>query len=131
MNDQAAIRDILAAGLLYADQAEVAVRAKFKCEYCGLDFLKSPEHYRQWVWDHVVPRHRGGGEDSDNKAAACRICNLLKGVFDPTNAGKNMMSRSEKIKAAQEYIHPKKIEWDQYEEGRIQRFRDIVKKWAG
>lgn len=125
MNDQALVRDIVAAGLLTADQAEVAVRAKFKCEYCGFDFLKSSEHYRQWCWDHIVPRYRGGGEEPDNKAAACHICNLLKGVFDPSDAGKNVL-RSEKIKVAQEYIRPLKIERDKWEEEHIQRFRDIV-----
>ena len=41
MNDQILARKLIEAGALSDENAIAAVRADFKCEYCGLDFLSS------------------------------------------------------------------------------------------
>ena len=59
---------------LYPD---VARRARHRCEYC-----RAPEAVYNLEFDveHIVPRGRGGPDELDNLALACRSCNLRKGV---------------------------------------------------
>ncbi|MBX3746860.1 MAG: HNH endonuclease [Verrucomicrobiae bacterium] len=54
----------------------VAARAGHHCEYCG-----APEVLFNLAFEveHIVPRRRGGGDEDDNLALACRACNLAKG----------------------------------------------------
>jgi HNH endonuclease len=67
----------------------VRMRAKGRCEYCGL-----PEHLVPLITfhlEHVVPRQHGGSDDQTNLAMACPWCNRAKGPnlsgIDPeTNA---------------------------------------------
>lgn len=53
----------------------VAERAGYRCEYCH-----APEVVFNFPLEveHIVPKARGGGEDLDNLALACRACNLFK-----------------------------------------------------
>jgi hypothetical protein len=63
---------------------EVAERAKYRCEYCDLDFLASLENYKLWQVDHIVSVNSGGDEGLANLALACRRCNSdLKGRWNP------------------------------------------------
>src|ERR1035437_8656827 len=52
--------------LLTMERAKVAVHARCRCEYCDLEFLKSAENYRQWQWDHIIPKESGGIEGPEN-----------------------------------------------------------------
>lgn len=53
-------------------------RDDHRCQYCGetADSI-----------DHIVPRSRGGGNEWENVAAACRPCNLRKRDRTPAEAG--------------------------------------------
>lgn len=57
-------------------RAQVARRARYRCEYCGL-----PERFagHRHEVDHVVPRQHGGVTDLANLAFACLRCNRCKG----------------------------------------------------
>lgn len=74
----------MAAGLPARIRQEVASRAGYRCEYCGL-----PQAYALHARepDHIVPRQHGGEGDSQNLAWACLRCNRYKGPnvgsFDP------------------------------------------------
>lgn len=46
------------------------------CHYCG----KELHPLRDFCIDHVVPKCAGGTDAIDNLVAACRPCNLKKGV---------------------------------------------------
>lgn len=60
----------------------VFVRDDYRCQYCGsgADSI-----------DHVIPRSRGGLDDWENLAAACRTCNSTKRNRTPTEAGMRLM----------------------------------------
>lgn len=60
----------------------VFARDDYRCQYCG---------DRADSIDHVVPRSRGGGDDWDNLAAACRSCNSSKRNRTPTEAGMRLV----------------------------------------
>jgi hypothetical protein len=74
----------MAAGLPERLRQEVASRAGYRCEYCGL-----PQAYALHAHepDHIVSRQHGGEGDSENLAWACLRCNRYKGPnvgsFDP------------------------------------------------
>jgi hypothetical protein len=55
--------------------AEVAGRAGHRCEYCG-----APEAVFNFAFEveHVLARSRGGADELENTALACRSCNLFK-----------------------------------------------------
>lgn len=59
----------------------VAKRAAHRCEYC-----RAPEVVFNigFEVEHVAPSARGGTDEPDNLALACRACNLRKG--DTTTA---------------------------------------------
>jgi len=68
-------------------RAEVARRARYRCEYCGYPEAASSTPLEV---DHIVPRARGGIATFDNLALCCRRCNLYKRVqteaVDPVTA---------------------------------------------
>ena len=53
----------------------VAARAGHRCEYCG-----APEAVFNFPFEveHIVPPRRGGVDDMENRALACRSCNVFK-----------------------------------------------------
>jgi 5-methylcytosine-specific restriction endonuclease McrA len=57
-------------------------RDEHRCQYCG---------DRADSIDHVVPRSRGGSDDWDNLAAACRACNSVKRNRTPAEAGMQLL----------------------------------------
>jgi hypothetical protein len=78
----------------------VARRADHRCEYC-----RAPERLFNTKFDveHVTPVSRGGADDPENLALACRICNQKKGdaTTGPDPAG-----------AAQVYLFdPRRDRW--------------------
>jgi hypothetical protein len=54
---------------------EVARRAGYRCEYCGLSQFGQEATFHV---DHVVPRAAGGPTTADNLALACVSCSLRK-----------------------------------------------------
>ena len=60
----------------------VFARDDYRCQYCG-DSADSI--------DHVVPRSRGGSDEWDNLAAACRACNSSKRNRTPAEAGMRLL----------------------------------------
>jgi 5-methylcytosine-specific restriction endonuclease McrA len=69
------VKNLIDSGALSEEAAILIHNAGYKCEYCGLPFFDSPLNYKQFQVDHIVPRKKGGGENIENKAAACRTCN--------------------------------------------------------
>jgi 5-methylcytosine-specific restriction endonuclease McrA len=65
-------------------QARAGIRCKFQCEYCGRFLLASVEDYDTWQWDHLVPVKKGGGDEEENGAIACKLCNSMKRDFVPS-----------------------------------------------
>ena len=53
----------------------VAQRAGHRCEYC-----RAPEAVHSFAFEveHTLPRTRGGGDELNNLALACRACNAFK-----------------------------------------------------
>jgi hypothetical protein len=89
-SDEAKVRELLETGKWSRVQALARIRAKFCCEYCGLDLIDSVAHYKLWQLDHIVPKRVKieRGEDPDdmaNLAISCKACNCdFKGGFDPS-----------------------------------------------
>ena len=56
--------------------SDIARRADHRCEYC-----RAPEAAFNFPFEveHVVPTARGGADEADNLALACRACNVRKG----------------------------------------------------
>ncbi len=55
----------------------VALRARFRCEYCG---IAEDDSFLGCEVDHIVSRKHGGGDDVENLALACTPCNRNKGT---------------------------------------------------
>lgn len=53
----------------------VARRARYRCEYCGID--EGDSGFRHQI-DHIVSSKHGGSSNSDNLAFACIVCNRNK-----------------------------------------------------
>jgi len=76
-------------------------RANYKCEYCGKSLIDSADDYFfSAEKDHVVP---GAGEELENLALACRVCNRIKRRKNFTEGG-TIIQRSEIIAKAAQYI---------------------------
>ena len=54
---------------------QILERDSFTCRFCG---KRAPE--TELEVDHVVPRSKGGSDDTSNLVTACRDCNRGKGV---------------------------------------------------
>ena len=71
----------------------VASRAGHRCEYC-----RAPEAVFNFPFEveHIVPIAREGADVDDNRALACRACNVRKGAevedVDPVNQGSVRLS---------------------------------------
>ena len=60
----------------------VFARDEYRCQYCGAGADSI---------DHVIPRSRGGLDDWENLAAACRTCNSTKRNRTPAEAGMRLL----------------------------------------
>jgi 5-methylcytosine-specific restriction endonuclease McrA len=93
------------------DMVGIAVRARFKCEYCSADLLASVDAY-EWNWEreHVVPLSSGGADSLDNWAMACRVCNQLKGRWDPRSDALDPSVRDDLVAAARRFVQARRAE---------------------
>jgi hypothetical protein len=99
------VRLLVATGKWGPEMVDIAERARYRCEYCQLDLLASPENYKLWEVDHIIPKSSGGLETLENLALACRHCNCYwKGTFDPSASVGVSRSRESLIATAREYI---------------------------
>ncbi|HLG45792.1 MAG TPA: HNH endonuclease [Reyranella sp.] len=53
------------------------------CTYCGKPTTNRPSFPNSLERDHIIPRWRGGNNDPENEAPACRTCNRRKGPRTP------------------------------------------------
>ena len=80
---------------------DVWLLANGRCEYCKTDLLASSDlYFRGGHIDHIIP---DGGDDLENLALACAVCNLLKRRFDPRTEAADI-TRDALIQAATDYI---------------------------
>jgi len=101
------VKALVATGKWSHETAELGVAAGFKCEYCGKDFLDSPDTYKLWQVDHIIPRRADGEDKAENKAIACRQCNMdFKSRWNPLNAFPKGLNptREELIEAVRRYV---------------------------
>ncbi|MDF1762997.1 MAG: HNH endonuclease [Oleibacter sp.] len=97
-------------GKWHVNTAWLSQRAGHKCEYCGLDFFASVSSYKSFQIDHIVPVSKGGDPDSnDNKAVACKTCNVdLKSRWNPKDRC-NSDDRNQLIEAVRSYIKEREL----------------------
>jgi 5-methylcytosine-specific restriction endonuclease McrA len=55
----------------------VRSRANQRCEYCGIHQRIYPDF--AFHIEHIVARQHGGGDELDNLALSCHLCNSKKG----------------------------------------------------
>lgn len=79
--------------------AVVFVRAKGRCEYCGSELMHNRITWDSVQFDHIIPKSKGGEDNEENLALACKPCNNQKMTFIPS--GNN---RIEKIESARSHI---------------------------
>jgi len=109
------------ARLLTPYTAEIAIRGKFECGYCGLKFLANVENYKQWEFDHIKPVAKGGRNDLANRACACRTCNKTKLDFDPSEIAS---TREGMIQVAWEFILQRNAET---EKDYLSKYRELLR----
>ncbi|MDA8053825.1 MAG: HNH endonuclease [Deltaproteobacteria bacterium] len=78
-------------------RANIFLRDKNKCQYCGREFKKTELNL-----DHVVPRTHGGVSSWENVVCSCILCNRNKGGRTPEGAGMKLIRK------------PRKPEWSPY-----------------
>ncbi|RZD13911.1 MAG: HNH endonuclease [Candidatus Acidulodesulfobacterium ferriphilum] len=78
-------------------RANIFLRDKNKCQYCGREFKKTELNL-----DHVVPRTHGGVSSWENVVCSCIPCNRNKGGRTPEGAGMKLIRK------------PRKPEWSPY-----------------
>lgn len=85
---------------------QVFMRDKQKCVYCGKDMMESFDSFAQIDNDHLKPNAIGGADDDvSNRVISCRVCNTLKGTFDPMpNVELNTKNRKLFLDEAIKYV---------------------------
>jgi HNH endonuclease len=81
----------------------VAARADHLCEYCTAPEILSNMAFEV---DHIRPTSRGGTEELDNLALACRVCNLRK--YDHIEAIDPATQKSSRL------FHPRQDNWSEH-----------------
>lgn len=78
----------------------IAIRADFRCEYCGCDLLASVNNLHTLELDHILPKsNQGPKDDAANLAVCCSTCNALKFTYIP-----NGDSREERVADASRHV---------------------------
>jgi hypothetical protein len=103
---------------------KLAMRASFKCEYCGCDLLACFNNYNSWQRDHIHAKSRGGEDKDQNYAVCCKACNFLKHGAAPKGFDPQQEPREDQIKYFRGYIFGKRQEREDVE---LARLRDLRK----
>ena len=69
----------------------ILTRDDHQCQYCGNHFRES-----DLTIDHVIPRSKGGKNEWDNVAAACRSCNQRKSNYLLENSPVSLIRKPKK-----------------------------------
>ena len=93
------------------DALQIAINARFKCEYCDLDFLSSVNAYDSIDVEHIIPRNPGSDEQP-NKTLACHTCNKIKRRWNPALHTRAGADRYELIQTARAYVQKKRDDKD-------------------
>lgn len=84
---------------------DVALRANFKCEYCGLDLLSNITTYDLFQIDHIYPQSKNLDDTLENLALSCKLCNTLKRNHFPETTP---TSREKAVEYFQDYVAEKR-----------------------
>jgi 5-methylcytosine-specific restriction endonuclease McrA len=123
MDVDAIIRDLVATKKWSETSVRLCIRADFKCEYCGFEFLASPDAYKQIHFDHIVPRYAQGDDSFENQALACRTCNFnWKSRWNPQQGLRPGASREELIAICGQWIRDQR----QRADADVQQVRRIL-----
>lgn len=100
MDEEAAIAELLRLGWSRETLA-VWRRAGHKCEYCGTGLLGCVDDYLYGSHvDHIVP---GAGNDPENLALACKMCNFVKRNGNFTDPDRSL-TRAEIISRVKAFV---------------------------
>jgi 5-methylcytosine-specific restriction endonuclease McrA len=69
----------------------ILTRDDHQCQYCGNHFRES-----DLTIDHVIPRSKGGKNEWNNVAAACRACNQRKSNYLLENSPVSLIRKPKK-----------------------------------
>ena len=77
-------------------------RDNFVCKYCGLDGKTDFRIWMQFSIDHVIPKKKSNGANTDNNmVACCRSCNSVTSQMGPQQIPENStLDEAIKIKRA-------------------------------
>ena len=82
----------------------VRIRAGDRCEYCHLKQEHEPD--RSFHVEHIIATSHRGGDEPDNLALACKLCNLLKGP--------NLTSIDPDTEKLERLFHPRREVWSDH-----------------
>lgn len=71
-------------------RVNIYARDKYACQYCG-----KTGKMKDFTFDHVVPKSRGGKTTWDNIVTCCSSCNSKKGDKTPREAGMKLKNKPE------------------------------------
>lgn len=74
-------------------RVNIYTRDKYKCQYCA-----KKGSMKDFTFDHVLPRSRGGKTNWTNIATCCRDCNSKKRDRTPEEAGMRLLNKPERPK---------------------------------
>ena len=85
---------------------DLAIRARFRCEYCGRNIRQSIDDYDGVVLEHIKPKHKYPEleYDDNNIAISCRLCNHLKHTWNPSDQECPDLSREELIQRVKDHL---------------------------
>ncbi len=66
----------------------IYARDGFECQYCGIK-----GKMKDFTFDHVIPRSRGGKTNWENITTCCVSCNSKKNNRTPSEAGMKLLSQ--------------------------------------
>jgi 5-methylcytosine-specific restriction endonuclease McrA len=93
---------------------EIFRRDDYTCQYCG-------RQTHSLTMDHVVPRHRGGGQTWDNLVSACPACNRRKGGKPLEQAHMALLRSPHEPQATGRYLFQPYLsgngEWEKFLQG--------------
>ena len=86
------------------------IRDEQRCIYCGKNMMETLDAFALIDRDHLKPSKAGGSlDDVDNMVISCRVCNSLKGSFDPMpDVELNANNRELFLNKAKEFVEKKR-----------------------